>query len=74
MTRSFWPVLALLVLTSTTPGTTQHSSGPPPVAAADPAFLTKYCVTCHNALAKAGGLVLDATALAHAGADPEVWA
>ena len=73
MTRSFWPVLALLVLTSTTPGTTQHSSGPPPVAAADPAFLTKYCVTCHNALAKAGGLVLDATALAHAGADPEVW-
>ena len=73
MKRTFWPVLAVLVLTSATPGTMQDASTTPPVAAADPAFLTKYCVTCHNPRAKTGGLVLDTTSLAQAGADPEVW-
>jgi hypothetical protein len=66
-----------------TPSTVRpvRSSVAAPVAASvtgsvqmpDPAFLGKYCVTCHNERAKAGGLVLDAGALSHVGSDPEVW-
>jgi hypothetical protein len=41
--------------------------------APDAAFLTKYCVTCHNPRAKTGGLSLDAEGLAHVGSEVEVW-
>ena len=51
--------LAIALVASTTPGSTQGPATPAPaparVAAADPAFLTKYCVTCHSDRAKAGG-------------------
>ena len=38
-----------------------------------PAFLAKYCVTCHNPRAKTGGLSLEAEGLTHVGTDVEVW-
>ena len=37
------------------------------------ALLKQYCVTCHSARTKAGGLELDPAALARVEADPELW-
>jgi len=37
------------------------------------AVITQYCVSCHNGVAKTGGLVLDKANLANVAADPEVW-
>src|SRR5262249_28109948 len=37
------------------------------------ALLNQYCITCHNAKAKAGGLALDKLDLQHVGADAETW-
>ena len=39
----------------------------------DPALVQKYCVTCHNARAKTGGLSLDGMTPADAGAHAEIW-
>src|SRR5881394_52571 len=36
-------------------------------------FLNSYCVTCHNARTKAGGLMLDALDVSSVGADAAVW-
>ena len=36
-------------------------------------MVTQYCVTCHNDRLKTGGLVLDPTALADAGAHSDTW-
>ncbi len=47
----------------------RSSAAPTP----DPAFLAKYCVTCHNPRAKTGGLSLEAEGLTHVGTDIEVW-
>jgi mono/diheme cytochrome c family protein len=98
MRQRSWAALAIVLVASTTPGSTQGTGGSAPprttatmpaavhpvrspgrvpasarIAAADPAFLTKYCVTCHSDRARAGGLVLDATAQEHVGTDLEVW-
>jgi cytochrome c551/c552 len=74
--------LGLVVVASATLGAGQN---PAPAArslrpvrssiapAPDAAFLTKYCVTCHNPRAKTGGLSLDAEGLAHVGSEVEVW-
>ncbi|HKE86334.1 MAG TPA: DUF1592 domain-containing protein [Vicinamibacterales bacterium] len=40
---------------------------------ADPALVKQYCVTCHNARLKTGGLSLDDLNPADAPAHPEVW-
>ena len=37
------------------------------------AVFTQYCVTCHNARFKTGGLVLDPGDLSHVSANPELW-
>lgn len=37
------------------------------------AFLTKYCVTCHNTRLKTAGLTLDASEFAHPTANAETW-
>ena len=37
------------------------------------ALLDRYCVTCHSARLKRGGLVLEGLELEHAGAHAEVW-
>ena len=45
-------------------------------AAADPqakAALDQYCVTCHNARLKSGGLVLDTSSLDRVAANAETW-
>jgi hypothetical protein len=45
-----------------------------PTAAVPPgAVLDKYCLTCHNARLKTGGLVLDSAAISRAGGAPETW-
>jgi hypothetical protein len=48
-----------------------RSSAPP--AGPDAAFVSTYCVTCHNARTKTGGLALDPAGLTHVGEDVEVW-
>jgi cytochrome c551/c552 len=45
----------------------------PAIAEPDPALVQKYCVTCHNARAKTGGLSLDGMTPADAGAHAEIW-
>src|SRR6185312_7650429 len=42
-------------------------------AAHDKAFLTKYCVTCHNSKTKVGGLTLDTADLTSVPAHAEMW-
>ena len=42
-------------------------------AAADPALVQKYCVTCHNARAKTGGLSLEGMSPADVATHGEVW-
>jgi len=37
------------------------------------AVVDRYCVTCHNARLKTGGLALDGLAVARASQDPQVW-
>ena len=50
--------------------TTLHAQGP----AVEPrAVLDKYCVSCHNARLKTGGLALDTAGAARAGDAPEIW-
>ena len=36
-------------------------------------MLDRYCVTCHNARLRTGGLALDALNVANAGREPETW-
>jgi len=48
-------------------------AGPAPAIAPDSAFLTQYCVGCHNQRAKVAGLALDTLDLAQAGSDAETW-
>jgi mono/diheme cytochrome c family protein len=42
-------------------------------ASPERAFLNQYCVTCHNARAKTGGLALDGLDPAHPGENAETW-
>ena len=37
------------------------------------AVFARYCVTCHNATAKVGGLVIDPEDLSNVGANPALW-
>ena len=51
-----------------------RSAPPTPAGSAlDASLVQKYCVTCHNTRAKAGGLSLDGMSPADAGAHAEVW-
>jgi hypothetical protein len=45
----------------------------PPAAAPDPAFLQQYCLTCHSARAKSGGLVLEGLDPANTSGHADVW-
>ncbi|HXP86728.1 MAG TPA: DUF1592 domain-containing protein [Bryobacteraceae bacterium] len=42
-------------------------------ASPERAFLNQYCVTCHNARARTGGLALDSLDPAHPGENAETW-
>ena len=50
-----------------------QSEPPSPPSFTARVVLDRYCVTCHNARARVGGLALDTLDGAHPGADPEVW-
>ena len=45
----------------------------PAAATTDRALLDRYCVTCHNARLKTGGLSLEGADVGPVGRDPEVW-
>src|SRR3954465_6171077 len=55
--------LCLCVLASTT---TLQAQTPASV-------FSQYCVTCHNARLKTGGLVIDPTELTHVATNADVW-
>ncbi len=42
-------------------------------ASEDAAFLNQYCVTCHNAALRTGGLALDVAGIEHVGTDAATW-
>lgn len=65
------PLAALAVATLQTPSPQQPPSSVTPTSPR--AVLNKYCVTCHNARLKTGGLVLDALDVDRVGPDAEVW-
>src|SRR5262249_9579676 len=47
---------------------------PLPVSAQDPAAVfNQYCVTCHNARLKTGGVIIDPADVAHLATKPELW-
>ena len=60
---------------SETPVSQTPASSSPAANATAPsaALLTQYCVTCHNARAKAGGLTLDPAELAQLDRHAETW-
>ena len=50
-----------------------QSSGTPATVPAQQAFVTQYCVTCHNQQTRSGELTLDAVDVTNVGADAETW-
>jgi mono/diheme cytochrome c family protein len=67
--------VALVVTAASVTGVSQTPAPKPSTANAAPsaALLTQYCVTCHNANAKAGGLTLDPAQLTQIGGHAETW-
>ena len=66
--------VALVVTAASVTGVSQTPAAKAPAAAAPSAALvTQYCVTCHNARAKAGGLALDPADLAQTEYHAETW-
>src|SRR5262245_57168183 len=57
--------------TGPTRPTTPAAAGQP--AAPDPALVQKYCVTCHNARARTGGLSLEGMNPTEVATNGEVW-
>src|SRR5579863_8471398 len=57
------------------PGVLQQAAGQTTAASPDQhrAMLTTYCVTCHNARLKTGGIAFDAMDLAAAPDDAQIW-
>lgn len=51
----------------------QPTGDRPPAAAPQRALINQYCVGCHNAKLKTGGLVLDTVDVENVSQDPEVW-
>ena len=54
-------------------GQQPQSSTTPAAVSAQQAFITRYCVTCHNQRLQTGGLVLETADLGDVGADAETW-
>jgi cytochrome c551/c552 len=64
-------LLAVASVTTQTPQTTPPRGEP--AAAGAQAVVDRYCVTCHNARVKIGGLSLEGLDPAQAGRQPETW-
>jgi mono/diheme cytochrome c family protein len=66
--------IAFIVAAASVTGVSQTpASSTAAVGAPSAALLTQYCVTCHNARAKAGGLTLDPAELAQIDRHAEIW-
>jgi mono/diheme cytochrome c family protein len=66
--------IAFIVTAASVTGVSQTpASSTPAVGAPSAALLTQYCVTCHNARAKAGGLTLDPTEITQIDRHAETW-
>jgi mono/diheme cytochrome c family protein len=66
-------VLAIVDVETQTPRATPTSPGTLFNAAQGKQIVDKYCVTCHNARLKTGGLALDGLDIAQAGRQPQTW-
>src|SRR3954470_13160850 len=57
------------------PGGVQPPTASTPLTSpgAQQALLNQYCVTCHNAKAKTGGLSLDGVSLDRVNGEAEIW-
>jgi len=49
------------------------AQAPAPSASGVQAFLSKYCITCHNQKLRTAGLALDALDVTHPGANADTW-
>src|SRR5690349_12264783 len=49
------------------------ASASPATSSSQSAFLQQYCLTCHNARAKTGGLVLEGLDPANPGVHADIW-
>jgi mono/diheme cytochrome c family protein len=67
----FLPVMAAAL--SSVAAAQTPTAAPPPTAPPEAATVSRYCVTCHNARAKTGGLVLDPTQLTNIGPHADTW-
>ena len=68
--------IAFMVAVASVTGVSQTPTPRTPAAAAaapSSALLTQYCVTCHNARAKAGGLTIDPAELTQIDRHAETW-
>ncbi len=66
--------IAFIVAAASVTGVSQTPApSTPAVGAPSAALLTQYCVTCHNARAKAGGLTLDPAELTQIDRHAEIW-
>jgi len=65
----------LLIAGAAVGGRAQQPPAAAPVtpATAPQALINQYCVTCHNARAQTGGLVLETMSVDHAEANAETW-
>ena len=67
-------VIAFMVAVASVTGVSQTPAPSTPAAPApSAALLTQYCVTCHNARAKAGGLAIDPAELTQIDRHAETW-
>jgi mono/diheme cytochrome c family protein len=79
MKGTIFAAVLLLVIAGMTHVETQGSAAPSAQASAlktgsdTQAVMDRYCVTCHNARMRTGGLALDALKVADAGRTPETW-
>src|SRR5687767_12053793 len=78
MKVTIFAAAALLVVAGLTHVETQTQSAAATArasqaAAGAQATLERYCVTCHNARAQAGGLSLDSLQVTAASRDPQTW-
>jgi mono/diheme cytochrome c family protein len=66
--------IAFIIAAASVTGVSQTPApGTPAAAAPSAALLTQYCVTCHNARTKAGGLTLDPAELTQIDRHAETW-
>ncbi len=68
-----WAAALAIVWGGTARVSAQRPQTSPTPAAAESAFLTQYCIGCHNQRAKVAGLALDTLDLSQAGVDAETW-